>query len=744
MPGHYPDVPPVVNDPGHVAYHADHTADTVAHKATLHPKKIDDLQNVDLSAGVPTAPQIVLTYNPTTHTWSMAGVTGTAVIDGANGNQYKLISTNGVPSLQLIGPVGTPPTSPTNVVATTTGQPAGTASISFTPGTVGSSATTGYTATAAPGGFSADAGSSPIIVPNLSPGSYTFTVVAHSAAGNSPASAASVSITILAAPVGSTQLLAYDFTGTDGGVFDPAKVIESTAYTHAAPDGSALLGGRGKIITNARPSYTVNDWSAWRANLAASADQEALIDIDITSSDMSAFLALRSDADANASCYIFELVTTGLILSKKVAYAATQLATVTTVVPTYSPSSNTTIRLRVRAVGGRIQGRLWPVTYPEPTTWNIDYTDPTPIASGYVTFGVESGAVAKTDGSVFALFDNFVVNAATGSGSVIPPPPPGGGGTVVGGTGGVSPRIFAGTAFWYQDVSGAPLAADSAACGSDAVRQMKKYYGNPSQTNVIINTTDYAAPVYTVAAGVALVNVGYNNTDGTSFDTSLQTQFTGVPIPTYAVPADGSDSEMVIYQPSSDTMWEFWLTVKTGSAYKARWGGRLQNCSTSSGIFLPPGTYGTTATGLPFMGGQITIAEMTAAAGGNIDAIGHCLGIAFPELMPGHCWPAQRDDGPGGPVLKEGRRLRIDPGLNVAALPVNNIVKAVARAGQRYGFVIWDKSGSVGMRAENPKAVTAQGGTDPYPALFGTSANWNILNQMPWTSLQALPEGYGQ
>jgi hypothetical protein len=744
MPGHYPDVPPVVNDPGHVAYHADHTADTVAHKATLHPKKIDDLQNVDLSAGVPTAaPQIVLTYNPTTHTWSMAGVTGTAVIDGVNGNQYKLISTNGVPSLQLIGPVGTPPTAPTNIVATTTGQPAGTASVSFTPGTPGSSATSGYTATAAPGGFSADGTSSPIIVSNLSPGSYTFTVVAHSTAGNSPASAASVSIPVLAPPVGSTQLLAYDFAGTNGGVFDSSKVIESTAYAHVAPDGSALLNGQGKVITNARASYEVNDWTTWRANLSQSVDQEALIDITLNSPEMNAFLALRSDTAANAQCYIFEVSTTGFGVTRKVGYAGVTLQNLTTL----TVVAGTQYRMRVRAVAGRIQGRVWPSASPEPTTWNLDVTDTDPLPAGYVAFGVKSGATAHTDGSVFALFDNFVVSAATGSGSVIPPPPPGGGGTVVGGTGGVSPRIFAGTAFWYQDVSGAPLATDSAQCAADAVRQMKQYYGSATQTNVIINTTAYAAPVYTVAAGVALINVGYNNTDGTSFDTGLQTQFTGVPIPTYAVPADGSDMEMVVYQPSSDTMWEFWLTVKTGAAYAARWGGRLQNCSTSSGIFLPPGTYGTTATGLPFMGGQITIAEMTAAAGGNIDAIGHCLGIAFPEVMSGHYWPAQRDDGgynPGGSPLKEGRRLRIDPGLNVAALPVNNIVKAVARAGQRYGFVIWDKSGSVGMRAENPKAVTAQGGTDPYPALFGTSANWNILNQMPWTSLQALPEGYGQ
>jgi hypothetical protein len=78
----------------------------------------------------------------------------------------------------------------------------------------------------------------------------------------------------------------------------------------------------------------------------------------------------------------------------------------------------------------------------------------------------------------------------------------------------------------------------------------------------------------------------------------------------------------------------------------------------------------------------------------------------------------------------------------VALLPVNPIVKAVARAAQRYGMVIWDKAGAVSMRAENPKRLTVQGLADPYPAIFGSYANWNVLDAFPWTSIQALPVNY--
>jgi hypothetical protein len=617
--------------------------------------------------------------------------TGTVVTDTVTGISYRLTVANG-----LLVPVKTVttvlPGAPTAAVATVSGS---TATIAFTPGTAGSSATTVYTATASPGGYTGTSVTSPITVPNLSPGTYAFTVTATSVDGTGPASIASIAVTILATPVGSTQLLFYDFAGTDGSVFDASKVIEATSFSHVAPDGSALLNGQGKIITNARASYEVNDRTTWRANLAASADQEALIDVTVSSSDMSALLALRSDAAANSDGYQFELLTTGFILTKVVGYARTTAATVTTL----TVSAGAQYRIRGRAVGTRIQGRAWPIAAPEPTAWNIDVTD-SALTSGYVAFGVFSGATAHTDGSVFALFDNFTVNSATGTGSVVTPPPTGGGGTIVGGTGGVGIRYFAGTAYCYQDLSGAPVATDSDACRDDIIRQAKQYYGSPTRTNCIINTTEYSPPIYTAAAGATTVAV-----TGPS-DTGWLSQMSAVPIPSYAVPADGTDMEMVVYSPSLDAIWELWLAKKdVSNNWTASWGGKLSSASTANGV----------------------------------------IGLALPELASGHSSPATRDDGgynPGGSRLIEGRRLRIDPGLNVATLPVNPIVKAVARAAQRYGMVIWDKSGALGMRAENPKRLTVQGQPDPYPAIFGSYANWNILDAFPWTSIQALPVNY--
>ncbi len=73
----------------------------------------------------------------------------------------------------------------------------GSATISFTPGDDGGSAITGYTVTSTPGGLTATGGSSPITITGLQGGiSYTFTVHATNAIGNSVESASTSAITL--------------------------------------------------------------------------------------------------------------------------------------------------------------------------------------------------------------------------------------------------------------------------------------------------------------------------------------------------------------------------------------------------------------------------------------------------------------------------------------------------------------------------------------------------------------------
>jgi hypothetical protein len=300
-------------------------------------------------------------------------------------------------------------------------------------------------------------------------------------------------------------------------------------------------------------------------------------------------------------------------------------------------------------------------------------------------------------------------------------------------------NIFAPTSFWYSAIpANAPLHANSAGFVADFLRQKQAYYGT-----VNINTSAYASTVFIADANATTTKVAYSNCQHKIYpETALEAQWTAVPIPSYAVPADGTDAEMTIYQPSTNTMWEFWGASKVAGQWQACWGGRMQNTNISDGRW--PAPYGTTATGLPFLGGQITAEELARGE------IRHAIGISLVETEASSVvsWPANRSDGlnpaPAPNRIPEGLRFRLDPGINVDVLAMTYAGKVIAKAAQKYGFVVWDKAGSISLRAQNPKSYTALGQTNPYPALFSGKPTYAVLNGFPWDRLQFMPMNYGK
>jgi hypothetical protein len=317
--------------------------------------------------------------------------------------------------------------------------------------------------------------------------------------------------------------------------------------------------------------------------------------------------------------------------------------------------------------------------------------------------------------------------------------------------------VFSPQSFWYQPIpANATLNSLSAVYAKNLVAQIVNRYNGTTA----LNTTSYAAPIYFVQTvggaktvtwqdGMPIypvaqtVNVGFNDCQKKGWtDPKLIAQWQNVPIPAGATEANGTDSEMSIYDISTKTLWDFWIMRQNNGQWTACWGGRIQNTDQSDGIY--PNPYGTTATGLPFIGGEISAQELKDGA------INHVMGISLPSpaKWPTFSWPADRTDGYNLDnqvnAIPEGTRMRLDPSVNVDALNLTPVGKIIAKAAQKYGFVVWDTAGSVSLRAVNPMTYELAGQADPYPALFGGMAYWQVLQNFPWDKMQFMPNNYGK
>lgn len=245
-----------------------------------------------------------------------------------------------------------------------------------------------------------------------------------------------------------------------------------------------------------------------------------------------------------------------------------------------------------------------------------------------------------------------------------------------------------------------------------------------------VNTTQWSTPVYSVGRRQRTVPI---QLDGVSDD--LQQAMSSVPVPKDATPAADTDSHLVVYQRSTDTMWELWGASHGAAGWQARYGGRMDDVSKSPGYFPSDPGWGATATGLPMLGGLIRLSELRAGL------IPHALALEVPEPSSSfYAWPAQRSDGTNVDprAIPEGTRFRIDPSLDLSTIPMAPYVRTIAEAAQRYGMYVTDKGDSVAFTAEDPTPT----GSNPYwpqsNEIFGGEYPSEALQQFPWGALQAV------
>lgn len=274
------------------------------------------------------------------------------------------------------------------------------------------------------------------------------------------------------------------------------------------------------------------------------------------------------------------------------------------------------------------------------------------------------------------------------------------------------------SSMFNSDVQNWPVDANSSVFAQDFVSDYQSYFGS-----VGVNTM----PIYSVPANQpeATFSVSSGCNDFTS-DTGTQ-----VPVPSFASLNGSSDNPLVIYQPSTSTEWEFWRVVRNSpTSYSACWGGKL-DMNTSDGVFPP--NFGLSATGISYLATTITEADV---ASGSID---HAIAFILPRCNH-YVYPADRGDcgsDPGQPG--EGQWFRFAPGTQMPS-GLAPFAQMVFKAILTYGMVVVDQGGAVMLEAEQQSDWAAQGhtGTDPITASCNGLQEYQVVANLPWSSLQAV------
>jgi hypothetical protein len=297
---------------------------------------------------------------------------------------------------------------------------------------------------------------------------------------------------------------------------------------------------------------------------------------------------------------------------------------------------------------------------------------------------------------------------------------------------------FGPASFWRSTVTDAPVAEASASMIQYLTASISDRYGGIAA----FNAHQYNSPLYTATAKTKVVDFGFSDCQRKGYTPAGLLgeggQFVGVPVPDGAVPANGTDGELSIYSPITDQLWEFWKASRASDGgWQACWGGRLDHVSTSTGYF--PGAFGATASGLPNAGGLIRLAEIKRGE------IGHVMSLVIPNPAEANnfSWPAQRSDGVDAnpAALPEGIRLRLNPDLDLADLGLSKAGLIVAKAAQRFGFVVVDRGGAVSVLAEAVPGST--GGDDPWGAELA-GPDYEVLKNFPWSSMQVVQKDFGK
>ncbi len=266
-----------------------------------------------------------------------------------------------------------------------------------------------------------------------------------------------------------------------------------------------------------------------------------------------------------------------------------------------------------------------------------------------------------------------------------------------------------------QDFLKRPFAADSP--WNQPIPANATYRRNDARTSAIrstapfgTNSSQWTIWVWHAKASDPMVSINVSVRNLTSSG-NANAGDVRIHMPANAHPDPANDSHMTIIDPDGKHAHEFWYVKKSGGSFtavsyaKVPLDGSGVNISGYASHNSDYHTYGwgaTRAYGGSQLGGLIRKGEVTQGP------IEHAIAVALPARYLGGraVWPATSDDqSPDyAGVIPMGTRFAIPPDVNLDGLGLTPAHLRLAKALQKYGLIVVDKSGSPCMYAEGLEA----------------------------------------
>lgn len=265
---------------------------------------------------------------------------------------------------------------------------------------------------------------------------------------------------------------------------------------------------------------------------------------------------------------------------------------------------------------------------------------------------------------------------------------------------------------------------------------------------------NFNRPIFWIASGTANASLAWSGSGCGSASTFIGSTAgeapSSVPIPTFAYAGPSSDGITVVYNASQEV--EIWQAVKnSNTSWDGCYGGSTQGTTMAAFNGVIANNYGETATSIANLSTLITEADVNAAlpdCPGTVSSgcvIHHAIGY---DVFNGYCnsyvSPATRGDcGSKANYPSEGMYFRFSSTAScpTTSSPCNNaFADLIFNTIQTYGMVAIDQGGAVQLEAEDTSDWTANGetGTDPISTALNGQAEYSVVANLPWSSLQAL------